>query len=174
MYHSDCNILLQWRFGMEAYSINLRQRIIRECDCGTDTREEIADRFDVSTSFIRKLLQRRRGGQSIVPKPHRGGRASSLSDQDLQQVWKLVKDKPDATLRELSQKLVEAGGSQVRSWTMCRALQRLGLPRKKRLFMPVNETRRVFRNCVGNGWTRCGDSLWNPWFLWTKAARPLA
>lgn len=139
---------------MEAYSTDLRERIVWECDLEIDTRGEIAERYGVSTSFIRKLLQRRSSGQSIAPKSHGGGRVFSISRHDLELVRELVVKKPDATLEELCQSLAHAGGSGVRSWTMCRALQRLELPRKKSPFMPASGIRRAFRSCVGSGWRR--------------------
>ena len=45
---------------MEAYSLDLRQRIVNACDDGEETHEEIAQRFAVSISFITKLLRRRK------------------------------------------------------------------------------------------------------------------
>jgi len=61
---------------MEAYSLDLRSRIVQACDENLETRQEIADRFGVCTAFIRRLLQRRRECHSIAAKPHRGGFAS--------------------------------------------------------------------------------------------------
>jgi len=57
---------------MAAYSMDLRERVVAACDEGTDTRGEIAERFSVSESWIRRLRQRRREAGSIAPKPRRG------------------------------------------------------------------------------------------------------
>ena len=58
--------------GMDAYSEDLRQRVVQACDDGVLTREEIADQFQVSTAWIRRLLQRRRetGSFSALPGGH--------------------------------------------------------------------------------------------------------
>jgi len=88
----------------------------------------------VSISFITKLFRRRRDAGTIAPKPRAGGVACSLDDADLRRVRKLVEEQPDATLAELCQRLHARGGATVRPWTMCRALQRLGLVRKKSPF----------------------------------------
>lgn len=156
---------------MEAYSIDLRERVVAACDEGTETRAEIADRFGVSTSFIRKLLRRRRTSGSIAPKPHGGGGKPSLDERDLQQVRQLVQQKPDATLAELCDRLRDAGGSQVRIWTMCRVLKALKLPRKKSRCMPASGIRRGLRRCARRGWRRSSASRRRSWFLWTRAAQ---
>lgn len=154
---------------MDAYAMDLRERVVRACDEGLETREEIAERFDVSTSFIRKLLRRRRESGSIAPRPHAGGSKPSLNENDLKDVRTLVQEKPDATLEELCEGLAELGGKKVRIWTMCRALKKLKLPRKKRRFMPASEIARVFRSSVRSGWRRSGRSRWKSWFSSMKA-----
>lgn len=121
---------------MEAYSLDLRERVVRACDDRLGTREEIAEAFGVSVSFITKLLRRRRDEKTIAAKPHSGGGRPSLDEANLKQVRELVGEQPDVTLKELCQRLAKAGGATVRIWTMCRALQRLGLVRKKSLFTP--------------------------------------
>lgn len=156
---------------MEAYSIDLRERVVAACDEGTQTRVEIAERLGVSTSFIRKLLRRRRSSGTIAPKPHAGGGKPSLTEHDLQQVRRLVTQRPDATLTELCQRLRDAGGSSVRIWTMCRALQGLELPRKKSRCMPASGIRRGLRRCVRLGSRRSSVSRRRSWFSWTKAGR---
>ena len=157
---------------MEAYSIDLRERVVVACDEGTDTRAEIAERYNVSTSFIRKLLRRRRDSNgSIAPKPHAGGGKPSMSQADLQHVRTLIEHRPDATLAELCQRLGEVGGNaEVRPWTMCRALRKLKLPRKKSHCMPASATRRGLPHCGGRGWRRSSRFRRRSWCSWTKAA----
>jgi transposase len=121
---------------MEAYSLDLRERVVRACDDGLGTREEIAQMLGVSISFITKLLRRRRDEKTIAAKPHSGGGKPSLDSKDEKRVQKLVARQPDATLKELCRRLSDAGGAGVESWTMCRALKRLGLVRKKSPFTP--------------------------------------
>jgi len=126
---------------MEAYSLDLRERVVRACDDHQGTRQEIAEMFGVSVSFITKLLRRRRLENSIAAKPHSGGGKPALQEQHLNRVRKLVEQQPDATLSELCQRLHHGGGPRVHPWTLCRALRRLGLPRKKSLFTPRNGIR---------------------------------
>ncbi|MGH8694737.1 MAG: IS630 transposase-related protein [Burkholderiales bacterium] len=127
---------------MEAYSLDLRERVLRACDDRAGSREEIAETMGVSVSFITKLLRRRRTAKSIAAKPHSGGGKPSLQQKDLKRVQKLVDEQPDATLSELCQRLHSDGSApKVHPWTMCRALQRLGLVRKKSLFTLRNAIR---------------------------------
>lgn len=56
---------------MQAYSLDLRVRVLAAVDAD-QPRAEIARRFSVSMSWIRRLVQRRRETGSIEPKPHAG------------------------------------------------------------------------------------------------------
>ena len=42
---------------MQAYSLDLRQRVVSADENGSETIREVAERFAVSDSFIKKLLQ---------------------------------------------------------------------------------------------------------------------
>jgi transposase len=112
---------------MQAYSLDLRSRVLEAVDAG-QRRDEIAGRFTVSLSWIRRLLQRRRETGSIEAKPHhRCGPKPALEEADLQRLRELVVQQRDATLTELRDRL----GEPVSIMTICRALQRLELPLKK-------------------------------------------
>jgi transposase len=122
---------------MEAYSLDLRQRIVDACDDDDETREEIAQRFFVSVSFITKLLRRRKTG-SIEAKPKAGGRRPAIVGKDRDRVEATVLEQPDATLAELCAK----SPVTVSMMTMSRTLRRIGFTRKKRPFMRASVTRR--------------------------------
>jgi len=128
---------------MEAYSLDLRERICATCDEGIETRQEVAGRFGVSRSFVQKLLRRRLSG-SIAPGPRGRGPRPVIGHQQRRRLGELVKQKPDATLAELCVKLAEVCGVRVSSPTMCRALQalRLGL-KNKTLHASERDTSRV-------------------------------
>ena len=117
---------------MEAYSLDLRERIVRACDEGSLTRQEIADEFAVSRSFVQKLLRRRKKEGTIAAKPQGGGPDPLLDEADRKRLGKLVKERNDATLRELAASLKEQGGPQVSLTTVWRALQPMDLPVKKK------------------------------------------
>lgn len=159
---------------MEAYSLDLRERAVAACDEGEETREEVAERFGVSTSFIRKLLRRRRETGSIAARPRSGGVPAALKAGDLRQVRRLVEHQPDATLEELCDRLAKRTGTSVKGWTMCRAVGALGLRRKKSLCTPASATPPA---CGGSAPSGGGRSGWWPsggWSSWTRAGRPRA
>lgn len=112
---------------MAAYSRDLRERVVAACDEGGDTRAEIAERFSVSESWVRRLLQRRRETGSITPKPRGGGQPPAFAGEAAERLRQAVAADPDATLKEL------AGASGVACSTSAvdRALKRLGITRKK-------------------------------------------
>jgi transposase len=134
---------------MEAYSLDLRERICTACDEGLETRQEVADRFGVGRWFVQKLLRQRRIEGTIHAKPRGRGPAPAVGPLDQQRLRKLVKTRPDATLLELCGLLHQAGGSRVGVWTMCRALKMLRLVLKKRRCMPASGTRLAFGPCEG-------------------------
>ncbi len=155
---------------MEALSLDLRERICTACDEQAETRQEVADRFGVSRSFVQKLLRRRRESGSIAAKPHGRGPAPRIDERDRGRLRELVKAKPDATLAELCRWLREAGGASVSVPTMCRALKALRLVLKKRRCMRRSATRREFGRCAGI--SRSGSPRWMrpSWSSWTRAA----
>jgi transposase len=127
---------------MEAYSLDLRQRVCAACDEGVDTIREIAERFEVGRWFVHKVLRQRRVEGSIAPKPRGHGPAAAIGPADRARLRKLLRDKPDATLAELCRSLAEGGGASVSVPTMCRTLKRLRLVLKKRRSTPASVTRR--------------------------------
>ena len=112
---------------MTAYSTDLRQRIIVACDARDGTRPQIAARFSVSESFVRKLLRQRRDTGSIAPRPHGGGRRPAFDGEGSTRLREAVRDDDDATRAELA----EAAGVACSEAATCRALARLGITRKK-------------------------------------------
>ena len=113
---------------MRTYSLDLRDRVVAACDEGELLREEIADEFGVSVSWIRRLLQRRRETVNYGPKKTKRGRKSVFSAEALQRLDKLVEAQSDATLEELR----ERSGISCSLMTVSNALGRLGYHRKKR------------------------------------------
>ncbi len=111
---------------MRPISNDLRLRIHEACQSGEST-AEIAERFTVSTAFVRRLEQRFRLTGSLAPRPGRGGRPAALAGHD-EALHRAVRDYPDATPAEHRDRL-RLPVSRVTVW---RALQRLRLTRKKK------------------------------------------
>ena len=118
-----------------AYGQDLRDRVLAAYDRGMKTKQ-IADLFQVSSSWARRVKQRRRESGETAPRP-RGG--ATVVKIDLARLAELVRQRPDATTRELHARLgVDCSESAVGM-----ALRRLGLSFKKRRFTRRSKTVRT-------------------------------
>jgi transposase len=114
---------------MATYSQDLRQRVIDCVERKEGSLRQIAQRFVVSLSFVVRLLQLQRRTGSLDPKPPAGGRHPALGPEDLERLKELVRKQPDATLKELRQRL----GVSCSLTAIWRALEKLRLSRKKKV-----------------------------------------
>jgi hypothetical protein len=87
--------------GMAAYSIDLRQKILRALGRRFGSQRIIADVFGVSLAFVEKVLRQHRTTGNIAPKPHAGGQKPRLDAAAHAVIQGLVSDHPGATLQEL-------------------------------------------------------------------------
>jgi transposase len=106
------------------YSQDLRERVLTAYDRGMPTKR-IAEVFGVSPAWARRLKQRRRETGETGPRPMGGATVIKI---DMARLAELVRAQPDATLRELRERL----GSVCGEPAICMALKRLGLSFKKR------------------------------------------
>jgi transposase len=113
---------------MQPLSNDLRRRILVAVDNREGSRRDLAARSKVNASTITRLLQLRRRTGSFDPRPHGGGVTPTLDQDALQRLRAVVEDAPDATLESLKQKMGVSGSVMI----ICRALQKLGLPLKKK------------------------------------------
>ncbi len=132
---------------MRAYSMDLRKRVLADCDAGLRTKP-VAEKYGVSRSWVRRLKQRRRENNELGPRPN--GRRPRLIDRE--RLAALVQKQPDATLVELRQRL----GVKCLLSAICKALQALRITLKKSPSVPPNKTARTSRPSAPSG--RCGRS----------------
>lgn len=114
-----------------AYSNDLRQRIINAYEAKDGSQRELAKRFQVSLSFVKRLICRYRETGEVKPKPHGGGAKAKITVSDLGQIKQLVEEQPDALLRELCERWEQKHRTKVSIATMHRRLQKLRLTTKK-------------------------------------------
>jgi len=110
---------------VQAYSMDLRVRVMADVDGGLGTKAA-AEKYRVSADWIRKLKRLRRETGSYAPRQQRVSHATKL-DQDLPRLEQLVKERPDATLKELRAVL----GCEASVSCIWRALRRLQITFKK-------------------------------------------
>ena len=90
---------------MRAYSIDLREKIIKLSEEGKISQRKLAKQFDVALSFIEKLIKQYRETGSVEPKKRTAQTPTKLNHEQLKVLEKLADEHNDATLEELSQML---------------------------------------------------------------------
>ena len=116
---------------MRAYPTELRSRVVAAVEQEELTIAEIASVFSVGLTFIKKMLRWHRAGEDLTPR-HGGGPTPLLQEPERELLRAAVAKQPDVTLAELQGLLVAQGSRAVSVPTICRALQELQLPRKKK------------------------------------------
>lgn len=130
---------------MEAYSMDLRARIVESYLAHEGSQADLAERFKVSERWLQNLLRRRRDTGSIEPLPHGGGRQRVIRGDKEALLLKTIAEYPDATLDELVERCGVAGSRMC----VARALERLDFTRKtSRSFARNNKTRRCRSNAA--------------------------
>ena len=124
-------------------SQDLRDRVLGCYDRGMATKQ-IADVLDVSPAWARRVKQRRRENGETAPRPQGGARRIKI---DPNRLAALVQEHPDATLKELREKL----GIVCAESAICMALQRLKLSFKKRRSTPPSRIVRIWRRTEPGG-----------------------
>ena len=119
------------------YSVDLRTRIVRAVEAGL-SRRAAAAKFEVSVSFVVKLMQRWRARGTLEP-GRIGGRKRSTLAAHGERVQALLAAAPDLTIAELRSRLAAAGIAVSRS-ALGRFLIAAGLTRKKRRSTPPSRT----------------------------------
>ena len=117
--------------GMAPYPKELRTRVVAAVEQGEMTIGEVARVFSVGVTFVKKMLRRHRAGEDLAPR-YGGGSAPKLTETDRTVLRDTVVLYPDATLAECQAVLRAQGNRRVSVSTICRALQQLELPRKKK------------------------------------------
>lgn len=92
---------------MKPYSLDLRQKIVDAYACGDISQRKLAKNFGVTLSCVQNLLKRHRELGTIVPKVRTEQTPTKLNAQQLEILRQLVTAQPDATLRELRERLYE-------------------------------------------------------------------
>ena len=115
---------------MKAYSIDLRAKIVAAHLDRHQLIRTVARLFTVSKSLVQKLVKQQQLEGNLQPKKPGKPRLSYLANAEVE-LRELVTQHPDATLVELCEFFADKTGNWVGRSAMCRALQKLGLSRKK-------------------------------------------
>jgi transposase len=147
---------------MQAYSLDLRKRVLGDVDAGMSTKP-VAEKYGVSRTWVRSLKQRRRETGEIAPRVG-GGRKPKI---DRTQLAALVEQQPDATLVELRQRL----GVQCSLSAIWMALDQLRITFKKKRSAPPSRTGRTWPGVAPGGVRGRSGSTHKGSFSSTKRGR---
>jgi transposase len=114
---------------MKPYPAEFRGEVLAACDANEGT-HDVAVRFNVSESWVRRIKQQRRETGQVAPK-------TAAPRQPKWQAWAewlvaKITARPDSYLRELQAELKQERGEEVSLMTICAACQALEQSRKKR------------------------------------------
>ena len=149
---------------MQAYSLDLRKRVLVDCDAGLKTKA-VAEKYGVSRTWVRGLKQRRRETGEIGPRRGRPGRKRKI---DRVRLTELVAQDADATLAELRERLaVQCALSAI--W---KALHQLKITFKKKRCGRPNKTGPTSRRSGRRGASSNSGSIPRGSSSSTKRGRP--
>ena len=78
--------------------------------------------FKVSRTLVKKIWEGYCDSGSVMSLPHSGGKTDILSEQDLEYIYFLKKERPSLSLKELKEKINENCGKDVSFSTISRAI----------------------------------------------------
>jgi transposase len=147
-------------------SLDLRERILGAYDEGKATREQVAGRFRVSLGMVKKLLQQRRHSGDIRARHHLAGRKPLIVAEHREEMDRLLKEKPDMSLKELR----EALGVKCSLQAIHVVLVKMEMTLKKRLSVPASKTARILPGRVKAGNVGKAASIRRGWSSSTNRA----
>lgn len=151
------------------YSADLRERVLLTGEAGLPP-AIVARRFGVGLSTVYLWRQQARVEGRRGAKPHGGGRAPGINPAGEAILRALVSEQNDRTLDEYREQLAaRSGGERVSRPTLCRALRRLGLRRKKRRCAPASRTAPTSKR---NGRSSASGSISSTPRTWSLSTRP--
>lgn len=137
---------------MKPLSEDLRTRLVIVYEESEVSYPQVAARFRVSESSVRRFVKQWRETGTVTRKPSANGHVPKIAAQGVTVLMELVDTQVDASQDELREMLAGEVGTLVSQPTICRTLQRAGITRKK------NETRRRARTrgCSSGSSEFCG------------------
>src|SRR5215217_1254035 len=115
---------------MNAYSEDLRRKIVEAVEQRAVSKSEVARLFGVSLSSVKRYVRLAREGGPLAPKK-RPGSPSKISEEARLLLKADLEARPAATLLDRGEYLGRVTGVRVSESTVSRTLKRMGWTRKK-------------------------------------------
>lgn len=135
---------------MKPFSEDLRARIVVVYEETELSYPQVAERFQVSESSVRRFVKHWRETGAVTPTRPVNGRHAKIDKEGGAILAELVKMHVDASQDELRERLAVNTGTLVSQPTLCRALQRARITRKKRRSGPESSGERRSTRRVSN------------------------
>jgi transposase len=150
------------------YSADLRERVLLAHEGGEAGATALARRFRIGLSTLYRWLEEARDEGRRAPRPMGRGPAPLGGAEDVLRA--LVAEQNDATLAEYAERFAARTGQRRSPAAICRALQRLNLPRKKSRSVRRSGTARTWRRPGRRGIRSLPGSRRSGWSSSTRAA----
>ena len=112
--------------------------------------EEIAKLVGRGRATVSRVLRLERETGDVKPRPRGGGNFSPIVGRVAEVLIAIVTTMPDATVEELAAALSKEADVETSRSAVTRALQRLGITRKKRSSSPSSATRRRHKRAAAH------------------------
>src|SRR5919106_546238 len=124
---------------MNAYSQDLREKIVETVFERGMSKTETALTFGVSLSSVKRYTRTAREGKCLAPKK-RPGSKPKLDERARRLLTADVEERPFFTLQQRCEYLKAVASVEVSRSTVCRAIKRMEATRKKGVDRPKNAT----------------------------------
>ena len=122
---------------MPAYSLDLRERIVKAHLEEGQNKSEVARRYSVSRRTVERYVKRFEAGE-LAATPH-PGKGCSLGERHHEVLRKQVAEHNDWTLEQHAEALAKSTGIELTKSSIDNYFRRLGISRKKRAFTQPSE-----------------------------------
>jgi transposase len=124
---------------MQAYSVDLRHKIVDAVLRHVMSKEETARTFGVGVSSVKRYVRMAKEGESLAP-GKAPGRERKLGQSGMKLLEEDLQVRPAVSYEERAEFLYRLLGIRVSKSTICRMIKRLGYTRKKGAWVRVKET----------------------------------
>lgn len=112
------------------------------------SQDEAAVVFTIGVATVYRWVRLKRETGSLDPRPNGGGQPAAFDDDERELVKRVVAEKPDRTLADLTAEVCNRVKRTVSTSAVVRALKRLKLTLKKKSSQPASRIARTFRRAA--------------------------
>lgn len=125
----------------KCYSTDFRKKILETYLNKEGSYQSIAERFKVSLNTVKRIVYRYYKTGQVITYKHRSGRRELIDETGKETLKKLIKEKPDLTLRELQKQYKAIHGIEPVLAVFHRVLKLLKLSYKKKSLFAQQQLR---------------------------------